>query len=116
MALLRRPAGRDDPDHRHQRGIIGVSRLTYSMGVHRQFPEILRTVHPKLPHPWVAIVVYSIAAIGMMIPASQIGQRRGRSWATCTPSGPCSRSPVAQLRVIALRIRKPDPDQPFRSR
>ena len=27
-------------------GLIGVSRLTYSMGVHRQFPDFLRTVHP----------------------------------------------------------------------
>src|SRR3954470_19168086 len=52
-------------------GIIGVSRLTYSMGVHRQFPEILRTVHPKYRTPWVAIVVYTVAAIAMMIPASQ---------------------------------------------
>ena len=52
-------------------GIIGVSRLTYSMGVHRQFPDILRTVHPKYRTPWVAIVIYSVLAILMMIPASQ---------------------------------------------
>ena len=32
-------------------GLIGVSRLTYSMGQHRQLPESLRQVHPKLPHP-----------------------------------------------------------------
>ena len=31
-------------------GIIGVSRLTYSMGQHRQFPNVLRTVHPKVFH------------------------------------------------------------------
>ena len=28
-------------------GIIGVSRLTYSMGQHRQLPELLRALHPK---------------------------------------------------------------------
>ena len=32
-------------------GLIGVSRLTYSMGQHRQLPESLRQVHPTLPHP-----------------------------------------------------------------
>ena len=32
-------------------GLIGVSRLTYSMGQHRQLPEGLRQVHPELPHP-----------------------------------------------------------------
>jgi APA family basic amino acid/polyamine antiporter len=39
---LRRPAGRDDPLPRHQRGLIGVSRLVYSMGIHRQLPDRLR--------------------------------------------------------------------------
>ena len=31
-------------------GLIGVSRLTYSMGQYRQLPEALRQLHPQLPH------------------------------------------------------------------
>ena len=31
-------------------GLIGVSRLVYSMGIHRQLPDRLRQLHPKLPH------------------------------------------------------------------
>ena len=31
-------------------GMIGVSRLTYSMGQHRQLPERLRALHPQVPH------------------------------------------------------------------
>ena len=31
-------------------GIIGVSRLVYSMGMHRQVPDRLRQLHPQLPH------------------------------------------------------------------
>ena len=31
-------------------GIIGVSRLTYSMGQHRQLPEAIRRVHPQVQH------------------------------------------------------------------
>ena len=31
-------------------GILGVSRLTYSMGIHRQVPDRLRRLHPQLPH------------------------------------------------------------------
>ncbi len=31
-------------------GIIGVSRLVYSMGIHRQMPDGLRRLHPALPH------------------------------------------------------------------
>ena len=31
-------------------GIIGVSRLVYSMGIHRQMPDRLRRLHPQLRH------------------------------------------------------------------
>ena len=49
-------------------GIIGVSRLTYSMGQHRQLPEVIRRVHPKYNTPYVAIILYSLIAILLMIP------------------------------------------------
>jgi basic amino acid/polyamine antiporter, APA family len=49
-------------------GIIGVSRLTYSMGQHRQLPEAIRHVHPRFNTPYVAIVLYSVVAIFLMIP------------------------------------------------
>src|SRR6478672_3885298 len=49
-------------------GIIGVSRLTYSMGQHRQLPEVIRRVHPKYNTPYVAILVYSVVAVLLMIP------------------------------------------------
>ena len=31
-------------------GLIGVSRLVYSMGIHRQMPDALRQLHPQVPH------------------------------------------------------------------
>ena len=37
-------------------GMIGVSRLTYSMGQYRQLPERLRVLHPKFRTPYVAII------------------------------------------------------------
>ncbi len=48
-------------------GIIGVSRLTYSMGQHRQLPEVLRRVHPRFHTPYVAILLYSALAVGLML-------------------------------------------------
>ena len=44
-------------------GLIGVSRLTYSMGQHRQLPESLRQVHPKYRTPYIAILVFAAIAI-----------------------------------------------------
>jgi APA family basic amino acid/polyamine antiporter len=49
-------------------GIIGVSRLTYSMGQHRQLPEVMRRVHPRFNTPYVAIGLYSVIAVFLMIP------------------------------------------------
>src|SRR3954469_652922 len=95
-------------------GIIGVSRLTYSMGVHRQFPEVLRTVHPRYRTPYIAIAVYTVAAIGLMIPASQ--SKSGVAFlGNLYAFGAMLSFTVAHCAVIALRLRKPDPDQPFRS-
>jgi APA family basic amino acid/polyamine antiporter len=44
-------------------GVIGVSRLTYSMGQHRQLPEALRRLHPRFSTPYVAIGLYSVVAV-----------------------------------------------------
>ena len=48
-------------------GILGVSRLSYSMGQHRQLPEFLRVLHPRFRTPYIAIAVFSaIACIAIM--------------------------------------------------
>ena len=39
--------------------IIGVSRLVYSMGIHRQMPDALRRLHPRYRTPWIGILVFS---------------------------------------------------------
>ena len=44
-------------------GIIGVSRLVYSMGIHRQMPDGLRRLHPHYRTPWIGILVFSGLAI-----------------------------------------------------
>src|ERR1700704_4469869 len=49
-------------------GIIGVSRLTYSMGLHRQMPDRLRQLDPKDGTPWVGILVFGGVACIAMLP------------------------------------------------
>ena len=67
-------------------GLIGVSRLTYSMGIHRQLPDRLRQLHPKYRTPWIGILLFSAIAIGTILPG------RRASSATCTRSARCCRS------------------------
>ncbi len=49
-------------------GLIGVSRLTYSMGQHRQLPEGLRQVHPRYRTPYIAILVFAAVAMITLLP------------------------------------------------
>ena len=37
-------------------GVIGASRITYSMATYRQIPEVFRRLHPRFKTPWLSIV------------------------------------------------------------
>ena len=38
-------------------GVLGVSRLVYSMGMHRQMPDGMRRLHPRFRTPYLGILV-----------------------------------------------------------
>jgi basic amino acid/polyamine antiporter, APA family len=89
-------------------GMIGVSRLTYSMGQHRQMPEIMRTLHPAYRTPYVAIIVFGLVACLTILPgqADFLG--------TIYAFGAMLSFTIAHMAVIALRIKEPDRERPFR--
>jgi basic amino acid/polyamine antiporter, APA family len=89
-------------------GIIGVSRLVYSMGLHRQVPDRLRQLHPRYGTPWVGILVFGAIACVAMIP----GQATflGNVYAF----GAMLSFTIAHLAVIALRLKQPDRRRPYR--
>ncbi len=78
-------------------GLIGVSRLTYSMGQHRQLPEALRQVHPRYRTPYVAILIFAAIAIVTLLP----GQTD--FLATMYSFGAMLSFTIAHLAVIQLR-------------
>ncbi len=50
-------------------GVIGASRITYSMSTYRQLPEVFRRLHPKFKTPWLALVVFAgVAPIAILLP------------------------------------------------
>jgi basic amino acid/polyamine antiporter, APA family len=89
-------------------GIIGVSRLVYSMGLHRQVPDRLRQLHPKFGTPWIGILVFGAIACVAMIP----GQAKflGNMYAF----GAMLSFTIAHAAVIRLRTRHPDVERPYR--
>jgi basic amino acid/polyamine antiporter, APA family len=89
-------------------GLIGLSRLSYSMGQYRQLPEQLRRLHPRYRTPYLAIVVFAGIACLTMLPgqAGFLG--------TIYAFGAMLSFTVAHLSVIALRIKQPDVERPYR--
>jgi APA family basic amino acid/polyamine antiporter len=89
-------------------GIIGVSRLVYSMGIHRQVPDRLRQLHPKYGTPWIGILLFGAVACVAMIPGK--ADFLGNMYAF----GAMLSFTIAQLAVIRLRVSKPDVPRPYR--
>jgi APA family basic amino acid/polyamine antiporter len=52
-------------------GIIGVSRLTYSMGQHQQLPDRVRRINPRFRTPATGIIVFGLIACVVMIPGQE---------------------------------------------
>jgi APA family basic amino acid/polyamine antiporter len=82
-------------------GMIGVSRLTFSMGQHRQLPERLRQVHPRYRTPHVAIITFSIIASIALIPG------QADLLATMYSFGAMLSFTVAHLAILWMRRRRP---------
>jgi APA family basic amino acid/polyamine antiporter len=89
-------------------GLIGVSRLTYSMGQHRQLPEGLRQVHPKYRTPYIAILIFAGIAIITLIPG------KTNFLATLYSFGAMLSFTIAHIAVIKLRHKYPDENRTWK--
>src|SRR5215217_3035891 len=89
-------------------GIIGVSRLTYSMGIHRQMPDALRRLHPRFRTPWIGILVFSGAAIVLILPGQETLLGSVYSF------GALLSFTMAHAAVARLRATRPDLERPYR--
>jgi basic amino acid/polyamine antiporter, APA family len=89
-------------------GIIGVSRLVYSMGLHRQMPDRLRQLHPHYGTPWIGIIVFGVIACLTLIPGKAVFL--GNMYAF----GAMLSFTIAHLAVIQLRTSEPDHERPYR--
>jgi basic amino acid/polyamine antiporter, APA family len=89
-------------------GIIGASRLVYSMGLHRQVPDRLSKLHPRYSTPWIGILLFGGVACLTIIPGK--AEFLGNMYAF----GAMLSFTIAHLSVIRLRIKEPDRPRPYR--
>jgi APA family basic amino acid/polyamine antiporter len=92
-------------------GVIGASRITYSMASYRQLPEVFRRLHPRLKTPWLALVVFAGFGTTIFLLSGQV-DFLGRMYAF----GAMLSFTIAHAAVIALRVRNPGEELEWRAR
>jgi len=93
-------------------GVIGASRITYSMASYRQLPEVFRRLHPKFKTPVLSIILFAgIAPIIIILPGNTnfVG--------TLYAFGATLSFTVAHVSLVRLRMKQKGETEPsFRAR
>ncbi len=89
-------------------GLIGISRLSWSLSEHRQLPSIFSRLHPRYRTPWFTIVIFSAIAIVLLIPGQTDFLGNLYSF------GAMLSFTTAHAAVVALRIKDPGRERPYR--
>src|SRR5205807_8049559 len=84
-------------------GVIGSSRITYSMSSYRQLPERLRRLHPRFKTPWLSLIFFSgLLSIATLLPG------KIDFLGTMYSFGAMLSFAIANAALIGLRVRLPD--------
>jgi basic amino acid/polyamine antiporter, APA family len=89
-------------------GLIGISRLSWSLAEHRQLPSIFSQLHPRFRTPWFTIVFFSILAAILILPGETTLLGNLYSF------GAMLSFTTAHVSVVALRLKDPDRERPYR--
>ena len=89
-------------------GLIGISRLSWSLAEHRQLPSVFSQLHPTFRTPWFTIVFFSILAGILILPGETTLLGNLYSF------GAMLSFTIAHVSVVALRCKDPDRERPYR--
>ncbi|MDQ6876232.1 MAG: APC family permease, partial [Candidatus Dormibacteraeota bacterium] len=95
-------------------GLIGISRLSYSLAGADVLPRVFGTLHPRFKTPYVSIVVFGLAAGLLVLPGILVGSSEidlmSAVYSLAATFAFCS----AHLSVMRLRFVEPDLYRPYR--
>jgi basic amino acid/polyamine antiporter, APA family len=90
-------------------GLIGVSRLSWSLSEHRQLPGIFARLHTRYRTPWFTIGFFSVLAVLLLIPGQTDFLGNLYSF------GAMLSFTTAHVAVVALRFKQPDRPRPYKA-
>jgi basic amino acid/polyamine antiporter, APA family len=89
-------------------GMIGISRLSWSLAEHRQLPSLFSQLHPKFRTPWFTLIFFTaLAGILILYGNTEV---LGNLYSF----GAMLSFTTAHVAVIALRIKEPERERPYR--
>ena len=94
-------------------GIMGISRLAFSLGSHKLQPATLSRVHHRFKTPYISIILFSLVALIILTPgffAADVFKNMGALYAF----GSLLAFMFAHASILRLRIKKPELPRPFK--
>src|SRR5271156_5461439 len=89
-------------------GMIGISRLSWSLAEHRQLPSLFSQLHPKFRTPWFTLVFFSCLAGTLILYGNT--EVLGNLYSF----GAMLSFTIAHAAIIALRVKDPDRERPYK--
>ena len=90
-------------------GMIGISRLSWSLAEHRQLPSLFSQLHPKYRTPWFTLVFFSgLAGILILYGNTEV---LGNLYSF----GAMLSFTIAHAAIVALRVKDPDRERPYKA-
>ncbi len=89
-------------------GMLGLSRLAYSLGTNRQIPSAVGRLHPSRATPFVVIAIAAVLA-GALTLSKDIEFLVG-----IYAFGALLAFTIAHMSILVLRVREPDRSRPYR--
>jgi APA family basic amino acid/polyamine antiporter len=90
-------------------GMIGISRLSWSLSEHRQLPSIFSRLHSRYRTPWFTLIFFSGLASTLIIYGNT--QVLGNLYSF----GAMLSFTTAHAAIVKLRVSDPDRERPYRS-
>jgi basic amino acid/polyamine antiporter, APA family len=88
-------------------GLIGISRLSYSLGTVKLIPRQFASLHPRFKTPYISIIVFGIAAAVLVLPGKL--DLLAATYSLAATFAFC----VAHLAVMRLRYVSPELYRPY---